>query len=197
MARKKIRNRTDRADEPYNARRRYYRQALNYEKKAAQAATAIEAGRYRTLAARQTERALATYEDPTKVKKLSKPLQDLTSRLSVRKPLRKPTESYQADVIATSMNANPDKMSDADRRDYEARSIMGTEVGHRIYGAFADVWKDDPANRDQAIMDYLGASDMMEVIEIIEEQGIDIYADPESEQKYDEIRTAIELAYKR
>lgn len=184
------------SDDAYNARRRYYRQAQRYEKQATQAATAIEAERYRTLAARQTERALATYEDPTKAR-LSKPIQDLTSRLSVRKPLRKPTESYQADVIATSENVNPDKMSDADRRDYEARSIMGTEVGHRIYGAFADVWKDDPANRDQAIMDYLGASDMMEVIEIIEEQGIDIYADPESEQKYDEIRTAIELAYKR
>lgn len=184
------------SDDAYNARRRYYRQAQRYEKQAAQAATAVEAGRYRTLAGRQTERALVTYEDPTKAK-LSKPLQDLTSRLSVRKPLRKPGESYQADVIATSVNANPDKMSDADRRDYEARSIMGTEVGHRIYGAFADVWKDAPANRDQAIMDYLGASDMMEVIEIIEEQGIDIYADPESEQKYDEIRTAIELAYKR
>lgn len=184
------------SDDAYNARRRYYRQAQRYEKQAAQAATAVEAGRYRTLAARQTERALATYEDPTKAR-LSKPIQDLTSRLSVRKPLKKPTESYQADVIATSVNANPDKMSDADRRDYEARSIMGTEVGHRIYGAFADVWKDDPENRDQAIMNYLGASDMMEVIEIIEEQGIDVYADPESEQKYDEIRTAIELAYKR
>lgn len=184
------------SDDAYNARRRYYRQAQRYEKQAAQAATAIEAGRYRTLAARQTERALATYEDPTKAR-LSKPIQDLSSRLSVRKPLKKPTESYQADVIATSVNANPDKMSDADRRDYEARSIMGTEVGHRIYGAFADVWKEDPANRDQAIMDYLGASDMMEVIEIIESQGIDVYADPESEQKYDEIRTAIELAYKR
>ena len=184
------------SDDAYNARRRYYRQAQRYEKQAAQAATAIEAGRYKTLAARQTERALATYEDPTKAR-LSKPIQDLTSRLSVRKPLKKPSESRKADVIATSINANPDKMSDADRRDYEARSIMGTEVGHRIYGAFADVWKDDPANRDQAIMDYLGASDMMEVIEIIEEQGIDIYADPESEQKYDEIRTAIELAYKR
>jgi hypothetical protein len=184
------------SDDAYNARRRYYRQAQRYEKQAAQAATAIEAGRYKTLAARQTERALATYEDPTKAR-LSKPIQDLTSRLSVRKPLKKPSESRQTDVIATSINANPDKMSDADRRDYEARSSMGTEVGHRIYGAFADVWKDDPANRDQAIMDYLGASDMMEVIEIIEEQGIDIYADPESEQKYDEIRTALELAYKR
>ena len=184
------------SDDAYNARRRYYRQAQRYEKQAAQAATAIEAGRYKTLAARQTERALTTYEDPTKAR-MSKPMQDLTSRLSVRKPLKKPSESRQADVIATSVNANPDKMSDADRRDYEARSIMGTEVGHRIYGAFADVWKNDPENRDQLILEHVGATDMMEVIEMIEEQGIDIYADPESEQKYDEIRTAVELTYKR
>ena len=102
MARKKTRGRSDAADDPYNARRRYYRQAQNYEKQAAKASTAIEAGRLRKLGSRALEKAMQTYKDPTKVDKFSKPIQELERSVGARKPMRKPGAGYQEKIIEES-----------------------------------------------------------------------------------------------
>lgn len=183
-------------DAAYNARRRYYRQAERYEKQATQAGTAMEAGRLRKLGSRALEKAMQTYEDPTQAR-FSKPIQDLERSLNPNAPLRKPGTGYQSKIIEESeKTATVGGMSEYEMQEYEASEILTGSIGRRVFGAFADVWKDSE-DREGAILDYFGASNMMEVIEAIEDAGIDIYSDPESEQKYDEIRTAIELAFKR
>ena len=183
-------------DAAYNARRRYYRQAERYEKQATQAGTAVEAGRLRKLGSRALEKAMQTYEDPTKVE-FSKPIQDLQRSLNPKVPLRKPGAGFKSKIIEESeKTATVGGMSESEMQEYEASEILTGSIGRRVFGAFADVWKDSE-DREGAILDYFGASNMMEVIEAIEDAGIDIYSDPESEQRYDEIRTAIELAFKR
>ena len=195
MARKRIRNRSDAYDDIYNARRRYVRQAKRYENEATKASTPIEAGRLRKLGARALEKAINTYQDPKKAN-LSKPIMELQKTLSVEKPLRNPSESYRNTLIEESKSANVKGMSESERKESESSAILTGQVGRRVFGALEDVWK-DKEDREQAILDYFGADSMMDVIEAIEGAGIDIYADLESEQKYDEVRTAIELAFKR
>lgn len=187
-------------DAAYNARRRYYRQAERYEKQATQAGTPIEAGRLLKLATRSLEKAIATYEDPTKAK-MSRPIQELSQRLSPRKLLRPASANVRKQLIEESKSrATIGGMTDDELRDAEAADILsGSIVGKRLYGALVDIWdKDDVGweNRDDAIKEYFGVDSMMDVIEAIEDMGIDIYADPESQERYDEIRTAIEAAFK-
>lgn len=196
MARSKKRGRSDASDDVYNARRRYYRQAARYEKQATKAGTAIEAGRLRKLGARSLEKAIATYEDPTKAK-LSRPIQELSKSLQPRKPLKQPSATYQKKLIDDSEKATVKGMSAYERREAESEDILTGQIGRRVYGAFVDIWKDADMDRNEAILKHFGAASMMDVIEAIEDAGIDIYADPESEIKYDEIRTAVELAFGR
>lgn len=196
MARTKKRNRSDASDDAYNARRRYYRQAQRYERQATKASTPTEAGRLRKLGARALENAIKTYEDPTKAR-VSRPIAELQKSLKVEKPLRKPSENYRQLVIDESKKKATKKgMTDFERRETEAREILTGQIGRRVFGATSEIWKDSE-DREDAILKYFGASSMMDVIEAIEDAGIDLYSDPESEQKYDEIRTAIELAFKR
>lgn len=196
MARTKKRNRSDASDDAYNARRRYYRQAQRYERQAAKASTPTEAGRLRKLGARALENAIKTYEDPTKAR-VSRPIAELQKSLQVEKPLRKPSENYRQLIIDESKKKATEKgMTDFERRETEASEILTGAIGRRVFGATSEIWK-DAEDREDAILKYFGAASMMDVIEAIEDAGIDLYSDPESEQKYDEIRTAIELALKR
>lgn len=197
MARTKKRNRSDASDDAYNARRRYYRQAQRYERQAAKASTPTEAGRLRKLGARALENAIKTYEDPTKAR-VSKPIAELQKSLKVQSPLRKPSESYKQLLIDESKNKATEKgMTDYERRESEASEILTGAIGRRVYGATSELWKDKEEDRDDLILKHFGAVTMMDVIEAIEDAGIDLYSDPESELKYDEIRTAIELAFMR
>lgn len=196
MARTKKRNRSDASDDAYNARRRYYRQAQRYERQAAKASTPTEAGRLRKLGARALEKAVKTYEDPTKAR-VSRPIAELQKSLQVEKPLRKPSENYRQLIIDESKKkATVKGMTDFERKETEASEILTGAIGRRVFGATSEIWK-DAEDREDAILKYFGAASMMDVIEAIEDAGIDLYSDPESEQKYDEIRTAIELAFKR
>lgn len=196
MARTKKRNRSDASDDAYNARRRYYRQAQRYERQAAKASTPTEAGRLRKLGARALENAINTYEDPTKAR-VSRPIAELQKSLQVEKPLRKPSENYKQLIIDESKKkATVKGMTDFERRETEASEILTGAIGRRVFGATSEIWK-DAEDREDAILKYFGVASMMDVIEAIEDAGIDLYSDPESEQKYDEIRTAIELAFKR
>lgn len=193
MARLKTSGGSDKSDAAYNARRRYYRQAARYEKEATKAGTAIEAGRLRKLGSRALEKAMQTYEDPTKAK-FSKPIQDLQRSLNPNAPLRKPGEGYQSRIIEDSeKRATKGGMSEYEMRQEEASDILTGSIGRRVYGAFVDIWKDEEGDRDDAILKRFGVDSMMDLLEIIEAAGIDIYSDPESEIKYDEIRTALEL----
>lgn len=178
-------------DLAYNARRRYARQAERYAKEA-RGASGIEKGRLETLARSNLERAISTYEDPSKAKG-SKLIRDLTEELKPQIPTRNLGEGIRSQLIAESFAAKVEvRTDDSIRRELEAEEILSTDIGNRVYGALVDIWKDsDYADRNQAIMDYFGAESMADVLQAIEDAGIDLYEDPESMEKYQEIRTAI------
>ena len=178
-------------DLAWNARRRYARQAERYAKRA-RGASGIEKSRLENLASSALEKALQTYEDPSKAK--SSMITDLAKELDVRIPTRKPSEKRRSKAIGESEElALESSLSDDEtRRELEAQSILSSDIGNRVYGALVDIWKDsDYADRNQAIMDYFGADSMADVLQAIEDAGIDLYADPESMERYQEVRTAI------
>lgn len=174
-------------------RKRYTRQAQRYEKMATQA-SGIEQSRYEALARTSLEKAIATYEDPT-TGKYSKQINDLAGRLSPHIPLKK-NQGYRERVLSESNVALSNAFSDEQaRREQEAIDILNSKVGDRIYAALVDVWehgKEHYYERNDYIMQYFGVDSMADVLDIIEAAGIDIYVDPESMEKYDEVRNAIE-----
>ena len=175
----------------YNARRRYARLAERYMKQAADM-KGIEKSRTETLARSALERAISTYADPKKAMGSSL-IKGLAKQLKPTMPTKKVGEGIRGQHIAESYAAlDKVRTDDSIRRELEAQEILETDIGNRVYGALVDIWKDsDYADRNQAIMDYFGAESMADVIQAIEDAGIDLYADPESMERYQEIRTAI------
>ena len=176
------------SDVTYNARRRYRRQAERYEKKAAES-SGIEKSRYENLAKTSLEKSYLLYDKPTTAKGTRK-MQEMSQRLKPRRAVRDLTKKEKAKLIERSKGATKSEMSDDEAREFEAQDIMRSSVGDRIYGALVDIWRDSGySNRDYAIMDFFGVESMAEVLDAIEEAGIDIYADPESLERYDEAVT--------
>ena len=183
------------SDLVYNARRRYARQAERYAKQA-ERASGMEKGRLENLASNALEKAMRTYKDPLKIQ--SGTIKNLESKLDVRRPTRPTSESRLNKLVDESEDiALESSLSDPEiRREQETKDLLSGEVGDRIYGATVDIWKDsDYADRNQAIMEHFGVDSMADVLDIITDDGIDIYADPESLEKYQEVRTAISEKY--
>ena len=183
-----------RSDDIYNARRRYRRQAERYEKKATNA-TGIEKSRYQQLARTSLEKAYALYDDPTTAKGTRK-MQEMSARLKPRRAVKKLSDKQRKSIIRQSQTATKSEYDDEEIREIEAMEILNSSVGSRVYGALTDVWK-DAEDINAAIMDYFGVDSMADVLDAIEQAGIDIYADPESTEKYDEVRTALENAFRK
>lgn len=178
------------SDATYNARRRYRRQAERYEKKAA-SSSGLEKSKYTQLAKISLEKAYALYDDSTSAKGTRK-MQEMSQRLSPRRAVRELTSKEKSNLIRRSTGATKSGMSDDEAREIEAQDILSSSVGDRVYGALVDVWRDSSySDRDVAIMDHFGVDSMADVIAAIEAAAIDIYSDPESLERYDEVRTAI------
>lgn len=201
------------SDSAYNARRRYTRAAERYLNKAKDSVGAT-ADRYRAMARDAIGKAAELYERKADIKR-SRKFRDTASKLGVnvdefmigeattkreqerRETLLSESESFIAPTGSASEKAQA-------RRDQEARAILNSPIGSRIYAGTVDIWtqpKYDPetgelVNRktqddiDQAIMDYFGADNMMDVIEILEKET-DLYADPESMERYDAVSLTI------
>lgn len=131
------------------------------------------------------------FSDLTKNLRRSKPIRELTEIF--RPATRRKTSAKEVSKLIeeSEERATIKGMSEQERRTFEAREILKTQAGHRIYGAFVDQWK-NAEDREAALMKYFGADDLMEVIEIIEQAGLGLYDDIESEMKYDEVRTSLE-----
>lgn len=145
------------SDEAYNARRRLKRQAERYKKQAS-TASASKASRLQQQA---------------------KYLESQASRLYQGKD----TAKNQARIKAQSYSALQGTRKDTQkRRDIEAAEIMKTNVGAKIYGATVSIWQDSKyGDRNRALMEYFGVTDMMEVIEAFEREfGEDLYKDDDS-----------------
>ena len=180
-----------RGDSNWNAIRRYARQSERYLKQAS-TMQGVEKSRTEALARSSLERAISTYSDPSKAENNSL-IRNLSQRLNPQKPTRSGGKGRQEQLKAESFAALESSRDDEEmRRELEAEEILSTDIGNRVYGALVDVWKDSPyIDRNEAIMEHFGADSMADVLQAIEDAGIDLYADPESLERYEEIRTAI------
>lgn len=148
MARKHNPNSRDfkAGDDVYNARRRFKRAAERYERDAAKASP-IEAARLKKQAEYMRSQAELTYKGKDNAVRMEKRIKYSFSTL----------EGARKDV--------------GKRRDIEAHELMKTDIGAKIYGATVSIWQDSKySNRDVALMEYFGVSDLMGVIEKFESE---------------------------
>lgn len=201
-----------RSDSVYNARRRFIRAATRALNKSYDAVGA-EKSRYREIAREYTTKAAELYQGKVKGK-ISGAMQKLSDSLGVNlrefTSSEKPTKREQqrrGNLIRESLDvATKPGMSKADtvkmRRDQEAEAILNSPIGSRIYAGLVDVWA-KPTIEDgeikmrrtredinNAIMEHFGVSSMMDVIEMLE-QKVDLYADPQSIERYDIVSLTI------
>lgn len=182
------------SDRLYNARRRYRRKAERLLRQAKETIGAA-AERMRVLARDNIERALNTYQsghEPSgKIAELAK---SLGVRLKGKETPVDYTSSEQVEkVVQESLQTLENRK---DTRDYEAKIILQRgNIGARFYGGLIDIWADaDYADRDAAILDYFGADSLMDVLEELEQSGIDIYSSSASDEYY--MNTALSIRNK-
>lgn len=181
-------------DTLYNARRRFARSAERYAKKADET-TGVLSERYRALARGELRNALDTYEKEPK----SGLVKRLMGKLGVSKGSKTTTPEQRRELVRESANALESANTPDIRREREARSILNSKIGKRVYGGLVGVWRDktgigDNFDRDameQAILDHFNADSMADVLDILETQ-VNLYDMPESEERYDIVRLTVE-----
>lgn len=184
MARKKRQS-----DEQYNIRRRLTRAAARAIKKAEQA-TGAERERLEWQAEQHLKRAASTYAEG---KPVGKKVSDLSKRLG--REIERPSR-IDIDQIGEHAEKAKYRFGKKAKREQSAREIMNSNIGSRIIGAFESEWRDDKSNMLDIIMERTGASDLMAVIEIIEERvGESLYQDPGETARYDEVVELIKQAF--
>lgn len=148
------------SDDAYNARRRYKRQAERLKREAAK-----QGGVVGTRLEKQADRLIA---------KARRTYQGADT------PYRQERLIRESELQLVSKRGEID---DSARREAEAKEIMKTVAGRRIYAATTDVWEDSGyEDRDVPIVAFFNADDLMQVIEIFERLfGSDLYKEPASE----------------
>lgn len=190
MARKDTRYDREASDEAYNARRRFARKAKKYADMALNAVGELKA-RYETIARDALEDAISTYEKGTSKSEWSKNIRQLDERLKpvdvFRREAKQRISKSKLERSFDALTAKDEQM----RRKREAKSILSTGAGSRIFAGTVDIWSgedDDYRSREQALIEHFGVSDMMEVIELFEDEfGDELYADYGNQIKYDEL----------
>lgn len=181
-------------DTLYNARRRFARSAERYLEKADNS-TGVEAERYKALARGELRNALDTYEKKPK----SGLVKRLMNRLDMDKSARTPSPEKRRELVFKSRLSLESAKTPEIRREREARSILNSKIGKRVYGGLVGVWRDSAGSgdgfdrdaMDAAIMDYFNVDSMADVLDILETQ-VNLYDMPESEERYDVVRLTIE-----
>ena len=205
------------SDKAYNARRRFVRAAKRYMNKAKDSVGAT-AQRYRAMARDAVEKAAELYERKADIQR-AKDFTTLANELGVninefltgenppqrerqrRETLKKESEQVISSLPRENMSKEESRKY---RRDQEARAILNSPYGSRIYAGLVDIWTNpefdqvtgelvnhrSTADIDKLITDYYGVESMMDVIEILEKQT-DLYGDPESMERYDTVSLTI------
>lgn len=210
------RNTKRESDKLYNARRRFTRAAKRYMNKAKDSVGAT-AQRYRDMARNAIEKAAELYDRKANIQR-AKGFTELANELGVninefltneptqrerqrRETLKKESEQVTSTLPRTNMSKEEIRQY---RREQEARAILNSPYGSRIYAGLVDIWAKpefdtvtgemvnhrSAADIDKLITEYYGVDSMMDVIEILEKQ-VDLYGDPESIERYDTISLTI------
>lgn len=204
------------ADEIYNARRRYYRAAQRNLKKAEQSSGAT-AARYRNLAKQNLDDAMATY-DLGITQMFSKPIENIARELGVdikkrRENLQRLSEQEQGRYRARrekiagqeSKKVLEGSLQDESiRAEYEARALFNSPIGSRILGGLVDVWREPATDKNgkvdkskiiPAILDYFKVDSLSDVLNKLEKVlGESLYSNPENTDIYENVKIIIQTA---
>lgn len=182
------------SDDIYNARRRFRRQAERALRKA-QESNGATAQRYTQLAKDAIENAIRTYDEKS-------PLQGAVGKLAEelgieRDNVRMPKSEERRETLRRSLEQESMKTlanRDIDeKRDFEAREILKREnIGSRFYAGTIEIWE-GKENINQAIIEYFGVESIMDVLELIEQKGIDIYSSPDESVSPSDSQSALSL----
>lgn len=206
-------------DDATNARKRYYRSAERYLKRAEQA-TGATAARYRQLARQDLDNALDTYSKTT-TQKFSKPIQKLANDLGVsldqeRQRIKSRSDEYAEKIRESAIDLDEgsasakrlvSSMDDAETlRQDEARAILNSPIGHRILGGLVDVWEEQAAIEDETgqltvdrskilpvLFDHFNVDNLADMLEKIEEIiGDELYADEDDDMMYEAVKIKLQ-----
>lgn len=208
MARKRTK-----ADEVYNARKRYTRAAERNLKRAMES-VGVTAERYRRQAEQELRQAVSTYDTSKKIN-FSKGVRNLAKSLNINleteiQDARKLSETEQRRTISRSFSTLESSLYDDDiRREQTARTILANPtIGSRIYGGLVEVWRDSAAtvwdekqNRykvdnekiNEILVDYFNVESIADVLEILESEiGERLYQLDENGDIYDVVKLLIQ-----
>lgn len=201
----KARKRERKSDDVYNARRRFRRQAQRYLAKADNSG-GLERARYEALARDATMSAIRTYSKGQKVQGQVKQLADrlnITERTFELKAFAQGFEKsggYAKNIsklIERSQSALVgDSGSKGRSRDDMARDILSAgNIGSRFYGGLVKIWDKTEESRkhpNRAILEHFGANDLLEVLEDLEDAGIDLYAPDVNDDVYKSVQLKLQ-----
>lgn len=181
------------SDDVYNARRRYRRQAERYLAKAEEA-SGLERARYQAQARNATIKAAQTYARGQKPQGQVKALMERQGIGAGTIAAVSAATGYKSGGIGVGVRRLVNQSLSAlvgkeeKTRDQMARDILSTgNVGSRFYGGLVQIWDETEESRqhpNRAIKDFFGADSIMDVLEELEEQGIDLYTPDENDDVY-------------
>ena len=180
------------SDEMRNARRRFERQAYKHLKEADKAAGEYKK-RLKTLAETEFKRASGGYTVESARKAFVEKVKAKTG-IDIDE-VRKVKKSFTAPMRENYIKRSLKALTKRYENEQAGREALATElleipmVARRIYGATESIWnatdeegyKLDPSERNQAIMDYFGKSDMLAIIEMFEKEVGGLYDVDEGE----------------
>lgn len=195
-------------DIAYNARRREYRAAQRYLKKAEQSSGAT-AARNRAIAKTHLQNALDTY-DPSQNQKISAPITNLATQLGVdiqgsRSQYINATSKERQAAIQGSTSALEGSLKDPYKRKVaETEALMQNKtIGRRIMGGLVDIWRDvvkkgksaieNRKAATKAIFNYFKVDNWYEVIEkLMQAAGSELFDMSADEEIYDVVRITLQ-----
>lgn len=188
MAKTANRKRNDRI---YNARRRYRRQAERYADQA-ETVQGAERNRLLSLAQAALSNALSTYSQKTK--QAQGALKRLADRLGGMADLPETRGVTDVDALERESMSALDKATKKRGRgltDAQATALLNTgNIGSRFFAATREAWvREDEAYTPQdqiipRILEYFGVSSVAEVMDMMDDAGVDLYSSPENDSKY-------------
>ena len=193
-------------DTTYNARRREYRAAQRYLKKA-QESSGATAARNRAIAKTHLQNALDTY-DPAQNQKLAAPIVNIAAQLGIQGSRREyinASEERRKATVESSTSALEGYLKDPENRKQEETYtlIRNKAIGKRIMGGLVDVWRDSvkkgvsaEENRraaEKTIFDYFKTDNWYDVINKIQESiGSDLFDMSSDQEIYDTVRIKLQ-----
>lgn len=199
----KARKRERKSDDVYNARRRFRRQAQRYLAKADNSG-GLERARYEALARDATMSAIRTYFKGQKVQGQVKQLADrlnITERPFGLKAFAQGSEKsgvYAKDIsklIDRSQSALVGNSKGRSRDDMARDILSAGNIGSRFYGGLVQIWGKTEESRkhpNRAILEHFGANDILEVLEELEDAGIDLYAPDVNDDVYKSVQLKLQ-----